>query len=50
MSKLSSDPSVAKPEVKIQVQDLVLVVGAVSPFAPQGVNIRGKVILSRPWG
>ena len=34
--KRSSDPWVAVPELKVQVQDLVRVVGIVAPFAPQG--------------
>ena len=32
--------------VKIQVRDLVRVVGTVVPFAPRGGGIRGKFILS----
>ena len=43
----SSDPRVAHPEIKEQVQDLVRVVDIVAPFAPRGVNIRGAFILSR---
>ena len=50
MSKRSSDPRVANPEVKIQVRDLVPVVGIVAPFAQQGVKIRGKFVLSSPRG
>ena len=33
-AKRSSDPPVAYPEVKVQVRDLVWVVGIVAPFAP----------------
>ena len=33
VAKLSSDPRVADPEVKVQVRDLVLVVVIVAPFA-----------------
>ena len=36
VAKRSSDPLVADPEVKIQVSDLVRVVGIVVPFAPRG--------------
>ena len=36
VAKRSSDPLVADPEVKIQVRDLVRVVGIVVPFAPRG--------------
>ena len=36
MAKCSSDPRVAYPEVKVQVRDLVRVVGIVAPFAPSG--------------
>ena len=36
VAKHSSDPLVAYPEVKIQVRDLVQVVGIVVPFAPRG--------------
>ena len=42
---------VAKPEVEIQVRDLVRVVGIVVPFVPRGgVGIRGKFVLSCPGG
>ena len=33
--KRSSDPEVANPEVKVQVRDVVRVVGIVTPFAPR---------------
>ena len=36
MCKRSSDHRVAYPEVKIQVRDLVRVVGIVLPIAPRG--------------
>ena len=40
MAKRSFDPQLACPEVKVQVRDLVRVVGIVAPFAPRG---RGAV-------
>ena len=49
MVKGSSDPR-AHPDVKVQVRDLVWVVGIVAPFAPMGASIRGKFILSSPRG
>ena len=48
VAKRSSDPREAYPEVKVQVRDLVRVVGIVVLFAPRGVSIRGKFVLSRP--
>ena len=36
MAERSSDPRVAYPDVKVQVRDLVRVVGIVGPFAPRG--------------
>ena len=42
MAKRSSDPRVAYPEVKVQVRDLVRVVGIVSPVAPRG-SVFGKI-------
>ena len=36
MAKRSSDPRVAYPEVKVQVLDLVRVVGIVALFAQRG--------------
>ena len=47
--KGSSDPR-AHPDVKVQVRDLVWVVGIVAPFAPMGASIRGKFVLSSPRG
>ena len=58
VAKRGSDPWVSYPEVKVQVRDLVRVVGIVTPFAPQlqetcaefrarGVSIRGNFVLSR---
>ena len=43
MAKRSSDPRVAYPEVKVQVRDLVRVVGIVATFVPTGggVSIQG---------
>ena len=49
-AKRSSDPEVANTEVKIQVRDLVRVVGIVTPFAPQGLSIPVKFVLSSPRG
>ena len=46
LAKRSSDPRVAYPEVNVQVQDLVRVVGIVVPFAPRRFSIRGKFVLS----
>ena len=37
LAKRSSDPRVAYPEVKIQVRDLVRIVGIVVPFAQRGL-------------
>ena len=48
--KRSSNPRVAYPEVKLQVLDLVRVVGIVAPFAALGVSTREKVVLSSPRG
>ena len=50
MAKRSSDPRVAYPQVKVQVRDLVRVVGIVAPFAALGVGTRGKFDLWRPRG
>ena len=36
MAKRNCDPLVAYPEVKVQVRDLVRVVGIVAPFATRG--------------
>ena len=43
-------PRVAYPEVKVQIRNLVRVVGIVALFAPRmwGVSIRGKFVLSSP--
>ena len=41
-AKRSSDSRVAYAEVKLQVRDLVRVVGIIAFFAPRGVNIWGK--------
>ena len=38
---------VTYPEVKVQVLDLLRVVGIVAPFAPWGISIQGKFVLSR---
>ena len=46
----SSDTRVARPEVKVQVRDLVRVVGIVDHFAPRGFSIREKFVLSSPEG
>ena len=50
MAKRGSDPRVAYPEVKLQVWDLMRVVGIVAPFAPRWVCIRRKFILSSRRG
>ena len=49
MAKRSSDPWVAYPEVKIQVRDLVPVVGIVSPL-PHGGRYSGKIRFIVPQG
>ena len=41
VAKRSSDPRVAYPEVKVQVRDLVRVVGIVAPFGPTGLSFQG---------
>ena len=43
MAKRSSDP-----EVKVQVRDLVRVVGIVAPFAPWVVGTRENLFLRSP--
>ena len=48
VAERSSDPRVAYPKVKVQVCELVGVVGIVALFAQHGVSIRGKIILSSP--
>ena len=48
--KNSSDPRVANPEVKVQVWNLVRVVGIVSPFAPRGFSIQGNSFYRAPEG
>ena len=48
--KRSSDPRVAHNEVKVQVRDLVRVVGIVALFALRGFSSRGKFILPSPGG
>ena len=50
MVKRRSDPRVAHPDVKVQVRDLVRVVGIVSLFAPMGASTRRKFVLSSPRG
>ena len=50
VAKRSSEPRVAYFEVKVQVRDLVRVVRIFSPFAPRGVSIHGKFVLSSPRG
>ena len=46
MAKRTSDPRVAYPEVKVEVQDLVRVVGIVAPIVPRGGggSIQGKFV------
>ena len=48
--KRSSDPLVDHPDVKVQVRDLVRVVGIVAPFAAMGASTRGKFVYSSPRG
>ena len=48
VAKHSSDLKVAYPEVKIQVRDLVLVVGIVAPFSPRDVGTMRKFVLRSP--
>ena len=48
VAKRSSDPRVAYHEVKVQVRDLVRVVGIIASCAQRGVSIRGKLVLSSP--
>ena len=50
MIKLSSEPWVAYPEVKVQVRDLVRVVGIAAPFVPMGGQYSGIICLSSPRG
>ena len=48
-AKRRSDPEVANPEVKVQVRDLVRIVGIVTPFVPRAVSIpEKKIVLSSP--
>ena len=46
MAKRSSDPRLAYPDVKVQVRDLVRVVGIVAPFCPTRGGYPGKFVLS----
>ena len=48
VAKRSSDPRAAYLEVKVQVWDLVRVVGIVAPFAPVEVGTLGKFVLQSP--
>ena len=50
VAKGSSDSRVAYSEVKVQVRDLVRVVGNVAVFAQRGVLIRGKSFFRAPGG
>ena len=45
-----NDSRVAYPYVKVQVRDLVGVVGIVAPFAQRGVGSQRKIVLSSPRG
>ena len=49
VAKCSSEPWVAYPEVKVQVRDLVRVVGIVVPFAPR-VSVLGAIRFIAPQG
>ena len=44
MAKRSSDTRVAYQEVKVEVRDLVRVVGIVAPFDPRGVGTREEFV------
>ena len=46
-AKSSCDPRVAFREVKVQIRDLVRVVGIVALFARRGVSIREKDLFYR---
>ena len=48
--KRTPDPRVAYPEVKIQVRDLVRVVGIVVPFAQRGSVFGKKSFYRAPGG
>ena len=50
VAKRSSDPRVTYLEVKVQVRDLMRVVGIVAPFTPQGVGSWGKSVYRAPEG
>ena len=43
-----NDPRVAYPYVKVQVRELVRVVGIVAPVAQRGVGTQGNFVLSSP--
>ena len=49
MTKRSSDPRLACPEVKVQVWDLMRVVGIVAPLPPVGLY-PGKICFIDPQG
>ena len=50
MDKRISDPRVAYAEVKVQVRDLVRVVGIVTPFAPWGLVFEKNSFYRAPVG
>ena len=50
MAKRSSDPRVAYPEVKVQVRDLVRVVGIVPPLRHGGSVPGENCLLLSPMG
>ena len=50
VAKRSSDSRVAYPDVKVQIRDLVRVVGIVAPFDPRGVGTREELVLLSPRG
>ena len=50
MVKRSSGPRGVHPEVKVQVRDLVRVVGVFAAFALRVFSIRGKFVLSSSSG
>ena len=50
VAERKSDPPDSLPELKVQVLDLVRVVGIIAPFCPTRHGYPGKFVLSRPRG
>ena len=46
---VSSDPMVAYPEIKVQVRDLMRVVGIVAPVAPRGFVFEESRLIEPHW-